>query len=105
MSEGLEQRIHQLLKDADSAAAPHELPAPLQVWSRLQFRLAYRPRRETYASHANTILVAFYLLAFLMWSARSASLNLSLISLIAALAFAAFGAGFLCMHVSRRFRS
>jgi fatty acid desaturase len=102
MPEKLEQRIHQLLQEVDSASAPHELPAPSQVWSQLQFRLAYRPRRETYTSHATTILVAVYLLAFLMWGTWSTRLNLSL---IAVLALAAAAAGFLCMHVSRHFRS
>jgi hypothetical protein len=102
MSKELEQRIRCTLQEADSAAAPHELPAPSQVWSRLQFRLAYRPRRETYASHASTILVAVYLLAFLMWRAWSTWLNASL---IAVLALAAAAAVFLGMHVSRKFRS
>jgi hypothetical protein len=102
MSEELEQRIRYALQEADSAAAPHELPAPSQVWSRLQFRLAFRPRRETYASHAGTILAAVYLLAFLMWSAWSTWLNASL---IAVLALAAAVAVFLCMNVSRKFRS
>jgi hypothetical protein len=102
MPEELEQRIHQLLQEVDSAAAPHELPAPLQVWSRLQFRLAYRPRRETYASHPSTILVAVYLLAFLMWSAWSTWLYSSL---IAVLALAAAAAVSLCMHASRKFLS
>jgi hypothetical protein len=102
MPEELEQRIHQWLQEADSAAAPQELPAPSQVWSRLQFRLAYRPRRETYASHVSTILVVIYLLAFLMSSAWSTRLNLSL---IAVLALAVAAAGFLCVHVARHFRS
>lgn len=101
MPEELEQRIHQLLLEVDSTAAPHELPAPSQVWSRLQLRLAYRPRRETYASHASSILVAVYLLVFLMWSAWSTWLSASL---IAVLAFAAAAATFLCMHISRKFR-
>jgi fatty acid desaturase len=102
MPEELKQRIHQLLQEVDSAAAPRELPAPSQVWSRLQFRLAYRPRREAYAPHASTVLVAVYLLAFLMWSAWSTWLNASVFGV---LTLAAAAAGFLCMHVSRRFRS
>jgi len=102
MPEELEQRIHQLLQEADSAAAPHELPAVSQVWSRLHFRLAYRPRRETYAFHAGTIPVAVYLLAFLMWSAWSTRLHSGLIT---ALTVAAAVAVFLCRHVSRTFRS
>jgi hypothetical protein len=101
MPEKLEQRIHQLLQEVDSAAAPHDLPTPSQAWSRLQLRLAYRPRSETYASHASTILVAVYLLAFLMWSAWSTWLNASL---IAVLALAAAAAGFLRRQVSRNFR-
>ena len=101
MSEELEQRIHQLLQEVDSAAAPHEPPAPSEVWSRLQLRLAYRPRREIYASHASTILVAGYLLGFVMWSTWSTWLNASL---IAVLALAAAAATFLCMHISRKFR-
>jgi len=102
MPEELEQRIRHTLQEADSAAAPHELPAPSQVWSRLQFRLAYRRRRETYASHASTILVAVYLLAFLMWSTWSPWLGAGL---IAVLAPAAAVAVFLCVQLSRKFRS
>lgn len=102
MPEELEQRIRHALQEADSAAAPRELPASSQVWSRLQFRLAYRPRKETYASHVSTILVAVYLLAFLMWSTWSTWLEASL---IAVLAPATAAAVFLCMHVSRNFRS
>jgi fatty acid desaturase len=102
MPEEMEQRIRHTLQEADSAAAPHELPNPSQVWSRLQFRLAYRPRKETYASHVSTILVAVYLLAFLMWSTWSTWLDASL---IAVLAPATAAAVFLCMHVSRNFRS
>jgi hypothetical protein len=102
MPEELDQRIHQWLQEADSAAAPQELPAPSQVWSRLQFRLAYRPRIEAYAPHASTILVVVYLLAFLMWSTWSTSLHSSL---IAVLVLAVAAAGFLCMLVSRHFRS
>ncbi len=102
MPEELEQRIRHMLQEADSAAAPHELPAPSQVWSRLQFRLAYRPRRDTYAPDGSTILVAVSLLAFLMWSTWSTWLDASL---IAVLVPAAAAAVFLCMHVSRNFRS
>jgi hypothetical protein len=102
MPEELEQRIQQLLQKVDSGAAPHELPAPSLVWSRLQLRLAYRPRRETFASHASAILAAVYLLAFLMWSAWSTWLTASV---IAVLALASAAAAFLCMRVSRNFRS
>lgn len=102
MPEELNHRIRHTLQEADSAAAPHDLPAPSQVWSRLQFRLAYRPRRETYASHVSTILVAVYLLAFLMRSTWSTWPDASL---IAVLAPAAAAAVFLCMRVSRNFDS
>lgn len=102
MPEELEQQIQQWLQEADSAATPHELPAASQVWSRLQFRLAYRPRRETYTSHAGTILVVVYLLAFLMWTSWSIGPGLSLIGV---LALAVAAAGFFCMQVSRHFRS
>lgn len=102
MSEELKQQIRYTLQEADSEAAPHELPSASQLWSRLQFRLAYRPRRKTGASHASILLVAVYLLAFMMWSAWPAWLNASL---IAVLALAAAAAVFLCMQVSRTFRS
>lgn len=102
MSEEMEQRIRYTLQAADTAATPHELPAASQVWSRLQFRLAYRPRRKTYASHAGTILVAVYLLAFMIWCDWHTWLNAGL---IAVLALAAAAAAFLCMQVSRTFRS
>lgn len=83
MSSELDQRIRHMLQQVDSAAEPHEVPAPSEVWSRVQFRLAYRPRNETYSLLGGPIVIAVSLLAFLMWSTSTAWINLSIIAIIA----------------------
>jgi hypothetical protein len=102
MTEELKQQIRHAFEQVDEAAPPHDLPASGQVWSRLQFQLAYRPRRNSYSSHTGTLLVALYLFAFLMWMTWSGWLRASL---IAVLASAAAASGFLFLHGSRRFSS
>jgi len=99
MPEELDQRIRHMLHDVDAAATPHELPAPPQMWSQLQFRLRYRPQADTF--HGSVIFVAIYLLVLLMWNTQFAWLNLSLTIV---LAFAAIAAASLLL-VSRSFRS
>lgn len=101
MREGLQQQIHHTLKSLDEAAPPHDLPTPAQVWSRLQFRLAYRPGRDRYTSQAGTLLAALYILAFLMWFTWSGWLTTSL---LAVLGSAAGTALYLLLRVSRIFR-
>lgn len=102
MSTELDQRIRHLLQEVDSAAAPHEVPAPSEVWSRVQFRLAYRPRKETYTWLGSPILIAVYLLAFLMWSTSTAWINLGLIAM---LAVSIVSSMLLCVHGARKIRS
>jgi hypothetical protein len=102
MPEELDQQIRHMLQEVDAAAAPHELPGLRQVWSQLQFRLHYRPRRKTDAFHGSVTFVAIYLLALLMWNTRFAWLNLSLAIVLVSAAVA--GASF-CLLVSRNFRS
>jgi hypothetical protein len=102
MPEELDQRIRHMLQEVDVAAAPHEVPSPAKVWSQLQFRLHYRPRRKTDAFHGSVTFVAFYLLALLMWNTRFAWLNLSLAIVLAS---AAVAAAFLYLLASRSFRS
>jgi hypothetical protein len=101
MTEELKQQIRHAFEQVDAAAPPHDLPASRQVWSRLQFQLAYRPRGNSYSSHTGILLVALYLFGFLMWMSWSGWLSASL---VAVLASAAAASGFLCLHVSRRFR-
>jgi VIT1/CCC1 family predicted Fe2+/Mn2+ transporter len=102
MPEELDQRIRHMLQEVDAAAAPHELPGTRQVWSQLQFRLRYRPRRTTDAFQGSFIFVAIYLLVLLMWNTQFAWLNLSLAIVLASAAVA--GAS-LSLLVSRSFRS
>jgi hypothetical protein len=101
MAEELDQQMRHTLAQIDEAAPPHDLPTSAQVWSRLQFRLAYRARGENYAAHTSTLFAALYLLGFLVWITWSGWLSASLIAL---LAFAAAAGGWLCLRVSRRFR-
>jgi len=96
------REIQDLFGQLDAAAPPHDLPASGQVWSRLQFRLAYRPRKDSDGSDTGSLLVAAYVLAFLIWTYWSGWLSAGL---IAALASAAAAAAFLLLRVSRYFRS
>jgi hypothetical protein len=102
MPEELDQRIRHMLHDVDAAAMPHELPAPPQMWSQLQFRLRYRPRKQADTFHGSVIFVAIYVVAMLMWNTQFAWLNLSLTIV---LAFAAVAGASFCLLVSRSFRS
>lgn len=102
MSEGLHQQIRHMLEEVDTLAPPHDLPAAGQVWSRLKFRLAYHPRRESFASHASIVLIAVYLFVFLMWITWWKWLSASL---VVVLMFAAAAAIFLCLHISQEFGS
>jgi len=102
MKEELPQQIRRAILHAEAAAAPHDLPTSRQAWSRLQFRLAYRPARGRYTVHASTLGVALYVLAFLSWMTWSGWLSASL---LAVLTSAAAGAVCLSLHISRIFRS
>jgi len=102
MSEQLDQQVQHALAELDASCPPHDLPSDAQVWSRLQFRLAYRPRRANVAGHAGALLVSVYVLVLLVWVTRSASL---FVSLVGVLAFAAAAAVVLCLRINRTFRS
>ena len=100
MREGLQTR--RALEQLDGASSPHTLPTSAQVWSRLQFRLAYRPRGDRYNSQAGNLLPALYVLAFLLWFTWSGWLS---VSLLAVLGSAAGVAMYFLLHLSRVFRS
>lgn len=102
MRKKLEQQIRRAIVQSEMAAAPHDLPSSAQAWSRLQFRLKYRPRRERYALHASTLLVALYVLAFLFWTTWSGWLSASLLAVLASAAAAAVS---LLLRISRIFPS
>ena len=102
MKEELRQQIRHALEQLEMAAPPHDLPTSTQVWSRLQFRLAWRPRRKGHTFEADSLLAALYVLAFALWTTWSGWLSESL---LAVLACAAAAAVFLFLQVSRSFRS
>lgn len=102
MGEEFEQQIRRAIVQSEMAAAPHPLPSSPQAWSRLQFRLTYRPRRDRCALPASTLLVALYVLAFLLWTTWSGWLSASLLAVLASAAAAAVS---LLLRISRIFRS
>lgn len=102
MSEELREQIRRAIVQMEEAAAPHDLPTSLQVWSSLQFRLAYRPPRDRYNLHPSTLLVALYVLAFLLWTTWSGWLSASLLAVLASAAAVAVS---LVLRISRIFRS
>lgn len=102
MTEGPQQQVRSALEQMEAAAPPHDLPTSAQVWSRLQFRLAYRPRRDGSTWQPSTLLVALYVLALLLWTTRTGWLS---VSLLAVLACAAVAAAYIALRVSRSFRS
>lgn len=102
MKEELRQQIRHALEQLEMAAPPHDLPTSTQVWSRLQFRLAWRPRGKGHTFEADSLLAALYVLAFTLWTTWSGWLSESL---LAVLACAAAAAVFLFLQVSRSFRS
>lgn len=101
MKEELQQQIRHALEQQEKTAPPHDLPTSAQVWSRLQFRLAWRPRGKGDALQAGVLLAALYILAFVLWTSWSGWLSESL---LAVLACAAAAAGFLFLQVFRSFR-
>jgi len=94
--------IRSALQQSDSMAEPHNLPTAAEVWSRLQFRLAYQPPRLRYLSEAGTLLPALYVLVFVIWATTSVC---SGATLLAVLASAAVAAVFLALRASRFLRS
>ena len=102
MKEELQQKIRQAIDQLESAAEPHDLPTSAQAWSRVQFRLAYRPRTNRYASQTGSLLAAVYILSFLVWTTWSGLLSASFLALLTSAAAAAV---FLFLQASRSFRS
>ena len=96
------QQIRRALEQIDEAAPSHTLPTSAQVWSRLQFRLAYRPRRDRYNAQEGTLMPALYILAFLLWFTWSGWLS---VSFLAVLGSATGVAMYFLLHLSRVFRS
>jgi|SRR5580704_2178938 hypothetical protein len=101
MSEKAKQQICRALQQLH-AATELNLPTAEEVWSRSEFRLAYRRRRRNSASDAAMLLPAFYGLAVVLWTAWS---GWSSIGLLAMVAFAAVAACVFVRNISRSFRS
>lgn len=102
MKEELQQQIRHALEQLEMAAPPHDLPTSTEVWSRLQFRLAWRPRGKGHTFETGALLAALYVLAFVLWTTWSGWLSESL---LAVLAGATAAAVFFFLQVSRSFRS
>ncbi len=100
MREELQQMRH-AFEQLDEAAPPHDLPTSAQVWSRLQFRLAWRPRTNSYNSQASILLAALYVFVFLIWTTWSGWLSATLLTVFAS---AVVAATLLLVQVSRKFR-
>ncbi|HUO59545.1 MAG TPA: hypothetical protein VMU24_02685 [Candidatus Acidoferrales bacterium] len=97
-----DRQIRDELKRLEAAFTPHGLPTSAEAWSRLQFRLAYRARREKSTPEASIFLAALYILAFLIHATWSGWVSAGLLAVVAA-AFAAAGILFRC--ISRSFES
>jgi hypothetical protein len=102
MRDELQQRVRHAFEQLDKAAPSHDLPTSPEVWSRLQFRLAYQPRTDRHSPQTSTLWVALYILGFLMWLTWSGWLS---VSLLAVLASAGSAALFFLVRVSRSFRT
>lgn len=102
MPEELQQQIRQALEQLETTVKPHDLPTAAQVWSRLQFRLAYRPSRGDSSSQTGALLAALYVLALLIWTTGPERLSAGLLAVVAS---AAAAVAFLFLQIARRFRS
>jgi hypothetical protein len=101
MPEKTEQPIRRALEQLD-AATDVTVPAAGQVWSRTQFRLAYRPRRNAGASHFGMLLAGLYVLALMLWTTWSGWFSIGLLTMVV---FAAVAACVFARSISRSFRS
>ena len=101
MPEKTEQPIRHALEQLN-AATDLTVPTAGQVWSRSQFRLAYRPRRNAGASHFGMLLAGLYVLALVLWTAWSGWSSIGLLTMVA---FAAVAACVFARSISRSFRS
>ncbi len=95
-----DQLIREVFAHPDAQAVPDDLSTAAEAWSRLQFRLAYRPRRDKFTLRTGTLLAALYVLAFLIWVSWSGWMSAGLLVVVAAAATAAI---FLLRHASRSF--
>lgn len=101
MPEKTEEQIRRALEHLN-ATTDLTLPTAGQVWSRSQFRLAYRPRRNAGASHFRILLVGLYVLALVLWTTWSGWSSIGLLTMVA---FAAVAACVFARSISRSFRS
>ena len=97
-----DERVQEQMRVAFQTVPLHDLPTSTQVWSRLQFRLSYRPRTAPHFPQTNTLMVALYILGFLMWLTWSGWLSASLLAILASAGGAAL---FFVARVSRFFRT
>jgi hypothetical protein len=82
MPEKTEQQIRRALEQLN-AATDLTLPPAGQVWSRSQFRLAYRPRRNADASHFGMLLASLYVFALVLWTTWSGWSSIGLLTIVA----------------------
>lgn len=101
MPEKAEEQIRRALEQLN-AATDLTLPTAGLVWSRSQFRLAYRPRRNADASHFGTLLAGLYVLALMLWTTWSGWSSIGLFTMVT---FAAVAACVFAASISRSFRS
>lgn len=101
MPEKTEEQIRRALEQLN-AATDLTLPIAGQVWSRSQFRLAYRPRRNAGASHFLMLLAGLYVLALVLWTTWSGWSSIGLLTMVA---FAVVAACVFARSISRSFRS
>ena len=101
MPEKTEQPIRRALEQLN-AATDVTVSAAGQVWSRTQFRLAYRPRRNVDGSHFGMLLAGLYVLALVLWTTWSGWSSIGLLTMVA---FAAVAACVFARSVTRSDRS
>jgi hypothetical protein len=101
MSEKAKPQIRRALQQLD-ASIDLNLPTVEEVWSRSQFRLAYRRRRCNSTSHTEMLFAAFYVLAVMLWTAWAGWFSIGLLAMVA---FAAVAACVFMRHISGSFRS
>jgi hypothetical protein len=88
MPEKTEQPIRRALEQLN-AATDVTVPTAGQVWSRSQFRLAYRPRRNAGASPFGMLLAGLYVFALVLWTTWSGWSSIGLLTMVAFAAVAA----------------
>jgi hypothetical protein len=102
MPENPDAQIREALEQIDAMGPAHDIPTAPQMWSRLQFRLAYTARKKRARADTDALLIAAFVLGFVMWMTWSSWQSASLIVVLTAAA--AVGAVF-CLGFRRTFRS